>query len=175
MNQEAIDVAIEQCLMLRLRHRRRGAHRPEAVPRRLDPDRLPAHRDRRRERQAAVPRARRSPITQVSVEEDSCREVSDKGHLHRLAHRPPGHAAHRDGHRARPAHARTRCEDAILLVRPRLPHRRGHVRIGHRRQPPGRERLGARRPPRRDQGRARRPGWAPRARPRRGVAPGATC
>ena len=85
-------------------HHRRGAHRAEAVPRRLDPHRLPAHRDRRRERLAAVqgpqahrhPRQRRRGLVPRGVRQ---------GPPHRLAHRPPRHAAHRDRDRARAAHA----------------------------------------------------------------------
>ena len=91
----------------RLRHRRRGPHRAEAVPRRLDPDRLPADRRRRREREDPVPRP------------DPLRHAGDGGGgllprgarpraLHRLAGRPARDAAHRDRHGARPAGPPTR-------------------------------------------------------------------
>ena len=114
-------------------------------------------------------RGRELSITQVSVEEDSCREVSDRGHL----------IVWRTDRLGMPLietvtgpDLRTpeEVEEAILLDRPRLPlHRPRPGR--HRRQPPGRQRLGARRPPRRDQGRpAGAVGAA--ARPRRGGAPG---
>ena len=61
-------------------HHRRGPHRPETVSRRQHSHRLPAHGHRRRQRLAALqgPAISRSPTSRV--EEDSCREVKDKGH-----------------------------------------------------------------------------------------------
>ena len=104
VNQEAIDISHRAVPDDAHGHHRRGAHRPEAVPRRLDPDRLPAHGHRRRERMAAVqgPEAHRHPRQRR-------RGLVPRGHRqgapHRLAHRPPGHAADRDRDRARAAHA----------------------------------------------------------------------
>ena len=42
-------------LLLRLQHRQRGAHHPQAVPRRQHPDRLPAHGHRRHRRRHPLP------------------------------------------------------------------------------------------------------------------------
>jgi glutamyl-tRNA(Gln) amidotransferase subunit E len=65
-----------------LRHRGRGPHRPQAVPRRLIPTGF--------QRTAIVGVNGRLPLRgrrelshhgRSSVEEDSCREVSDRGHL----------------------------------------------------------------------------------------------
>ncbi len=152
----------------RVRHRGRGPHRAQAVPRRLDPHRVPAHRDRRGQRSAALRRAR-----------DHDHAGERRGGLlprglrprppDRLAHRPPRHAADRDRDRPRPAHAGGG-RGGDPADRPGVPLHRPRARRD-RRQPPGRQRLGARRAPRRDQGRAAGEVGAP-ARARRGGAAG---
>ena len=124
-----------------LRHRRRGAHHPQAVPRRLDPDRLPAHGDRRRRRRAPLPAAARSAIPQVSARGGLLPRGLRQRPPDRLPHRPARHAADRDGHRARPAHARggRRGDPADRPASCRTTRPRARR---HRRQPPGRQRLG---------------------------------
>ena len=80
VNQEAVDIAIEQCLMLECDivdevHIARKQYLDGSIPTGF-------------QRTAIVGvnghlpfRGRELSITQVSVEEDSCREISDKGHL----------------------------------------------------------------------------------------------
>ncbi|MCK7461569.1 MAG: hypothetical protein MZU84_05655 [Sphingobacterium sp.] len=129
----------EIALLLQVQHRRRAPHRPQAVPGRQHPHRLPAHR----RSWASTARSRFSGqevrIIQLGLEEDACREVSDVGHRRDLYHRPPGHAADRDRDlpdmltpeevgRGRPRYLRR-------LARS---HRQGAHR--HRRRPRGRQR-----------------------------------
>ncbi len=168
VNQEAIDTAIELCLMMRMDiideiHIARKQYLDG-----IDPDRLPAHGDRRRQRLAAVPRPpphghprqRRGGLLPRGLRP----RPPD-----RLAHRPAGNAAHRDGDRRGAPHpgGGARRHPALRHDGPVDPAR-AH---GHRRQPPGRQRQGARRRPGGDQGRA-----AGRLRgeagPQRGRAPG---
>ena len=151
VNQEAVDVAIEQCLMLGCDivdevHIARKQYLDGSIPTGFQRTAIVGVNGR-------LPfRGRELSITQVSVEEDSCREVSRPRPPDRLAHRPPGHAADRDGDRPRPAHA-GRGGGGDPAGRPRVPQHRPRARR-HRRQPPGRQRLGARRAARGDQGRA---------------------
>ena len=97
-------------------------------------------------------KGRRLTVTHVSVEEDSCREVSDKGH--RIVWRTDRLGMPLTETVTGPE-LRTPDEvrDAILLCG-LTARSTGRVRTGHRREPPGRERVGPRRQPRRDQGRA---------------------
>jgi glutamyl-tRNA(Gln) amidotransferase subunit E len=80
MNQEAVDVAIEQCLMLGCDivdevHIARKQYLDGSIPTGFQRTAIVGVNGR-------LPfRGRTLTITQVSVEEDSCREVSDRGHL----------------------------------------------------------------------------------------------
>jgi glutamyl-tRNA(Gln) amidotransferase subunit E len=80
VNQEAIDIAIEQCLMLGCDivdevHVARKQYLDGSIPTGFQRTAIVGVNGR-------LPfRGREITITQVSVEEDSCREVSDKGHL----------------------------------------------------------------------------------------------
>ncbi|MBP6876035.1 MAG: Glu-tRNA(Gln) amidotransferase subunit GatE [Candidatus Eisenbacteria bacterium] len=80
VNQQAIDIAIEQCLMLGCDivdevHIARKQYLDGSIPTGFQRTAIVGVNGR-------LPfRGREISITQVSVEEDSCREVSDKGHL----------------------------------------------------------------------------------------------
>ncbi len=80
VNQEAVDVAIEQCLMLGCDivdevHIARKQYLDGSIPTGFQRTAIVGVNGR-------LPfRGRELSITQVSVEEDSCREVSDRGHL----------------------------------------------------------------------------------------------
>jgi glutamyl-tRNA(Gln) amidotransferase subunit E len=80
INQEAIDVAIEQCLMLGCDivdevHIARKQYLDGSIPTGFQRTAIVGV-------EGSIPfRGRRVSITQVSLEEDSCREVSDRGHL----------------------------------------------------------------------------------------------
>ncbi|MCD4749424.1 MAG: Glu-tRNA(Gln) amidotransferase subunit GatE [Thermoanaerobaculales bacterium] len=80
INQEAVDVAIEQCLMLGCDivdelHIARKQYLDGSIPTGFQRTAIVGVNGR-------LPfRGRELSITQVSVEEDSCREVSDNGHL----------------------------------------------------------------------------------------------
>ncbi len=80
VNQQAIDIAIEQCLMLGCDivdevHIARKQYLDGSIPTGFQRTAIVGVNGR-------LPfRGRAISITQVSVEEDSCREVSDKGHL----------------------------------------------------------------------------------------------
>ncbi|MFB3907404.1 MAG: Glu-tRNA(Gln) amidotransferase subunit GatE [Candidatus Eisenbacteria bacterium] len=80
VNQEAIDIAIEQCLMLGCDivdevHIARKQYLDGSIPTGFQRTAIVGVNGR-------LPfRGREISITQVSVEEDSCREVSDRGHL----------------------------------------------------------------------------------------------
>jgi len=80
VNQDAIDVAIEQCLMLGCDivdevHIARKQYLDGSIPTGFQRTAIVGVNGK-------LPfRGRELTITQVSVEEDSCREVSDKGHL----------------------------------------------------------------------------------------------
>jgi glutamyl-tRNA(Gln) amidotransferase subunit E len=80
VNQQAIDIAIEQCLMLGCDiidevHIARKQYLDGSIPTGFQRTAIVGINGR-------FPfRGREISITQVSVEEDSCREVSDKGHL----------------------------------------------------------------------------------------------
>jgi glutamyl-tRNA(Gln) amidotransferase subunit E len=80
VNQEAIDIAIEQCLMLGCDivdevHIARKQYLDGSIPTGFQRTAIVGVNGR-------LPfRGREITITQVSVEEDSCREVSDQGHL----------------------------------------------------------------------------------------------
>ncbi|MCP4900654.1 MAG: Glu-tRNA(Gln) amidotransferase subunit GatE [bacterium] len=80
VNQEAIDVAIEQCLMLGCDivdevHIARKQYLDGSIPTGFQRTAIVGV-------EGNIPfRDRTISITQISVEEDSCREVSDKGHL----------------------------------------------------------------------------------------------
>ncbi len=80
VNQEAVDVAIEQCLMLGCDivdevHIARKQYLDGSIPTGFQRTAIVGVNGR-------LPfRGRELSITQVSVEEDSCREVSDEGHL----------------------------------------------------------------------------------------------
>src|SRR5512147_3262709 len=80
VNQEAVDIAIEQCLMLACDivdevHIARKQYLDGSIPTGFQRTAIVGVNGR-------LPfRGRTLSITQVSVEEDSCREVSDKGHL----------------------------------------------------------------------------------------------
>ncbi len=80
INQEAIDVAIEQCLMLGCDivdevHIARKQYLDGSIPTGFQRTAIVGV-------EGSIPfRDRRISITQISVEEDSCREVSDRGHL----------------------------------------------------------------------------------------------
>ena len=80
VNQEAIDVAIEQCLMLGCDivdevHIARKQYLDGSIPTGFQRTAIVGV-------EGSIPfRDRRLSITQISVEEDSCREVSDRGHL----------------------------------------------------------------------------------------------
>src|SRR5512136_1654293 len=80
MNQEALDVAVEQCLMLGCDivdevHVARKQYLDGSIPTGFQRTAIVGVNGR-------LPfRGRTLSITQVSVEEDSCREVSDRGHL----------------------------------------------------------------------------------------------
>jgi glutamyl-tRNA(Gln) amidotransferase subunit E len=80
VNQEAVDVAIEQCLMLGCDivdevHIARKQYLDGSIPTGFQRTAIVGVNGR-------LPfRGRALSITQVSVEEDSCREVSDRGHL----------------------------------------------------------------------------------------------
>jgi len=80
VNQEAIDVAIEQCLMLGCDivdevHIARKQYLDGSIPTGFQRTAIVGV-------EGSIPfRNRRLSITQISVEEDSCREVSDRGHL----------------------------------------------------------------------------------------------
>jgi glutamyl-tRNA(Gln) amidotransferase subunit E len=80
VNQEALDIAIEQCLMLGCDivdevHIARKQYLDGSIPTGFQRTAIVGV-------EGSIPfRDRRLSITQVSVEEDSCREVSDRGHL----------------------------------------------------------------------------------------------
>jgi glutamyl-tRNA(Gln) amidotransferase subunit E len=80
VNQQAVDVAIEQCLMLGCDivdevHIARKQYLDGSIPTGFQRTAIVGVSGR-------LPfRGREISITQVSVEEDSCREISDKGHL----------------------------------------------------------------------------------------------
>jgi glutamyl-tRNA(Gln) amidotransferase subunit E len=80
VNQDALDIAIEQCLMLGCDivdevHIARKQYLDGSIPTGFQRTAIVGV-------EGSVPfRDRRISITQVSVEEDSCREVSDRGHL----------------------------------------------------------------------------------------------
>jgi glutamyl-tRNA(Gln) amidotransferase subunit E len=80
VNQQAVDIAIEQCLMLGCDivdevHIARKQYLDGSIPTGFQRTAIVGVNGR-------LPfRGRELTITQVSVEEDSCREVSDKGHL----------------------------------------------------------------------------------------------
>jgi glutamyl-tRNA(Gln) amidotransferase subunit E len=80
VNQQAVDIAIEQCLMLGCDivdevHIARKQYLDGSIPTGFQRTAIVGVNGR-------LPfRGREISITQVSVEEDSCREVSDKGHL----------------------------------------------------------------------------------------------
>ncbi len=80
VNQQAVDVAIEQCLMLGCDivdevHIARKQYLDGSIPTGFQRTAIVGVNGR-------LPfRGRELSITQVSVEEDSCREVSDRGHL----------------------------------------------------------------------------------------------
>jgi glutamyl-tRNA(Gln) amidotransferase subunit E len=80
INQEAIDIAIEQCLMLGCDivdevHIARKQYLDGSIPTGFQRTAIVGV-------EGSIPfRDRRISITQVSLEEDSCREVSDRGHL----------------------------------------------------------------------------------------------
>jgi len=80
VNQEAIDISIEQCLMLGCDivdevHVARKQYLDGSIPTGFQRTAIVGVNGR-------LPfRGRELTVTQVSVEEDSCREVSDKGHL----------------------------------------------------------------------------------------------
>ena len=80
VNQEALDIAIEQCLMLGCDivdevHIARKQYLDGSIPTGFQRTAIVGV-------SGELPfRGRTLSITQVSVEEDSCREVSDKGHL----------------------------------------------------------------------------------------------
>ena len=80
MNSEALDIAIEQCLMLGCDivdevHIARKQYLDGSIPTGFQRTAIVGVNGR-------LPfRGRQLSITQVSVEEDSCREVSDRGHL----------------------------------------------------------------------------------------------
>jgi glutamyl-tRNA(Gln) amidotransferase subunit E len=80
VNQQAVDIAIEQCLMLGCDivdevHVARKQYLDGSIPTGFQRTAIVGVNGR-------LPfRGRELTITQVSVEEDSCREVSDKGHL----------------------------------------------------------------------------------------------
>ena len=80
VNQQAVDVAIEQCLMLNCDivdevHIARKQYLDGSIPTGFQRTAIVGVNGR-------LPfRGRELSITQVSVEEDSCREVSDRGHL----------------------------------------------------------------------------------------------
>lgn len=80
INQDAIDIAIEQCLMLGCDivdevHIARKQYLDGSIPTGFQRTAIIGV-------EGSIPfRDRRLSITQVSLEEDSCREVSDRGHL----------------------------------------------------------------------------------------------
>jgi glutamyl-tRNA(Gln) amidotransferase subunit E len=80
VNQEAVDIAIEQCLMLGCDivdevHIARKQYLDGSIPTGFQRTAIVGVN-------GTLPfRGRRLSITQVSVEEDSCREVTDRGHL----------------------------------------------------------------------------------------------
>ena len=80
INQEAIDIAIEQCLMLGCDivdevHIARKQYLDGSIPTGFQRTAIVGV-------EGSIPfRERRISITQISVEEDSCREISDCGHL----------------------------------------------------------------------------------------------
>lgn len=80
LNQEALDIAIEQCLMLGCDivdevHIARKQYLDGSIPTGFQRTAIVGV-------EGSIPfRDRRISITQVSLEEDSCREVSDRGHL----------------------------------------------------------------------------------------------
>ena len=80
VNQDALDVSIEQCLMLGCDivdevHIARKQYLDGSIPTGFQRTAIVGV-------EGSIPfRDRRISITQVSVEEDSCREVSDRGHL----------------------------------------------------------------------------------------------
>ena len=142
VNQEAIDVAIELCLMMNMDiidevHIARKQYLDGSIPTGF-------------QRTAIIGvngwlpfKGRKLTVTHVSVEEDSCREVSDKGH--RIVWRTdrlgmPLTETVTGPELRTPEEVR----DAILLcgLTARSTRPRAHR---HRRQPPGRERVGARR------------------------------
>jgi glutamyl-tRNA(Gln) amidotransferase subunit E len=80
INQEALDISIEQCLMLGCDivdevHIARKQYLDGSIPTGFQRTAIVGV-------EGSIPfRGRRISITQVSIEEDSCREVSDRGHL----------------------------------------------------------------------------------------------
>ena len=148
VNQEAVDIAIEQCLMLGCDivdevHIARKQYLDGSIPTGFQRTAIVGVNGK-------LPfRGRELSVTQVSVEEDSCREVSDQGHL----------IVWRTDRLGMPLietvtgpDLRTpdEVEEAILLVG-RVCRSTGHVRVGIGASPAGRERLGARRAARRNQ------------------------
>jgi glutamyl-tRNA(Gln) amidotransferase subunit E len=127
VNQQAVDVAIEQCLMLGCDivdevHIARKQYLDGSIPTGFQRTAIVGVNGR-------LPfRGRTLSITQVSVEEDSCREVSDRGHLivwrtDRLG--TPLIETVTGPDRRTPDEA----EEAILLVG-RVCRSTGHVRVG---------------------------------------------
>jgi glutamyl-tRNA(Gln) amidotransferase subunit E len=127
VNQEAVDVAIEQCLMLGCDivdevHIARKQYLDGSIPTGFQRTAIVGVNGR-------LPfRGREITITQVSVEEDSCREVSDCGHL----------IVWRTDRLGMPLietvtgpdlHTPEEVEEAILLVG-RVCRSTGHVRVG---------------------------------------------
>ncbi len=136
----------------------RAPRHAQAVPRRLDPDRLSAHDHDGLGRRRAVSRSR------AGCRQDAAHSTAvagGGGFLPRgLGHRPPHHvphrpsrdAAHRGRHRARPANAVGSPGRCASGVGSHARHRTRAPRAGC--CAPGRQRLDRRRPSRRDQGRA---------------------
>jgi hypothetical protein len=131
-------------------HRRRAAHRAQAVPRRLDPDRLPAHRHHRRRRldpvrdrrsASASSPSRRTPAARSPTSATSA-STSPTASACRSSRRSPSPTCTR--RRRPPKSARSSASSPQ--------HRQGPHRL--RRRPPGRQRQRHRRHARRDQGHA---------------------
>ena len=153
VNQEAIDVAIELCLTMNMDiidevHIARKQYLDGSIPTGFQRTAIVG-----RQRLAAVSGAASSRHPRLAGR-GLLPRGERQGPPHRLAHRPPGHAADRDRHRPRASHARggARRDPALRPGGPQ--HRPGAHR--HRRQPPGRQRQRAR----------RAAGWRSRACPR---------
>ncbi|MFB3852730.1 MAG: Glu-tRNA(Gln) amidotransferase subunit GatE [Vicinamibacterales bacterium] len=127
VNQDAIDIAIEQCLMLGCDivdevHIARKQYLDGSIPTGFQRTAIVGVNGR-------LPfRGREISITQVSVEEDSCREVSDKGHL--IVWRPDRLGMPLIETVTGPdLRTPDEVEEAILLVG-RVCRSTGHVRVG---------------------------------------------